>query len=76
MAQPVLDRATARALTEAGYMPLAAYIAMFGESEDRAGGARDEDPHHCEATLVPDGCDDPHDAVERRPRPARPLTAS
>jgi hypothetical protein len=29
-----LDRATARALVEAGYMPLARYIELFGSDND------------------------------------------
>ena len=33
----ILDRAAARALTEAGYMPLDEYIALFGEPEAPAG---------------------------------------
>ncbi len=57
----ILDRQTARALAEAGYLPLSDYIAMFGEEG------------HRQATLVPHGCDDPHDAVEPAPIPARPV---
>lgn len=33
----ILDRAVARALTEAGYMPLDEYIALFGEPEAPSG---------------------------------------
>ncbi len=33
---PDLDRTTARALVEAGYMPLTRYLEMFGESADDA----------------------------------------
>jgi hypothetical protein len=31
-----LDRATARALTEAGYMPLSEYITLFGDDSNVA----------------------------------------
>lgn len=61
-----LDRQTARALTEAGYMPLADYIEAFG---------------HDETTLVPELADDPHDAFfvsdEMMPgeEPAKPRLA-
>jgi len=52
-----LDQDTARALTEAGYMPLSIYIEVFGHEG------------HNDATLVPEGCDDPHDAVDVTPKP-------
>lgn len=43
-----LDRTTARALVDAGYMPLSDYIARFGDVAD----------HTNEAPLVPDA--EPH----------------
>jgi|GEM_PF-5916823 len=39
-----LDRATARALVEAGYMPLSIYVQLFGEAS----------AHAEDAPLVPD----------------------
>lgn len=39
-----LDRTTAKALVEAGYMPLSAYIEMYGAAAE----------HETEAPLVPD----------------------
>ncbi len=51
-----LDRTTAKALAEAGYLPTSAYVAMFGDEGDER------------ALLVPDLCDDPHDAIVLGPR--------
>ncbi|ARQ02305.1 hypothetical protein [Pseudorhodoplanes sinuspersici] len=39
-----LDRTTAKALVEAGYMPLSVYIQMFGATAE----------HEIDAPLVPD----------------------
>ena len=49
------DRDTARALAEAGYMPLSDYVAEF---ELEASG---------DASLVPELCDDPHDSLGVEP---------
>ena len=52
-----LDRTTARALVEAGFMPLSVYIEMFGATAE----------HNFDAPLVPDLNDhtDPLDAPYR-----------
>jgi hypothetical protein len=51
LAMAELDRATARALVEAGYMSLAEYIARFG-------GAAQSDPLHVESpSTAPDACE-------------------
>jgi hypothetical protein len=50
-----LDRTTARALAEAGYLPLSVYLDMV-KHEDHPG-----------PSLVPDGPDDPHDPLVASP---------
>lgn len=45
-----LDRETARALAEAGYMPLAEYLDRFGEEIRTSTAVREQD--HLEGTLT------------------------
>jgi len=49
-----LDRTTARALVEAGYMPLAHYIEMFGDDGENGG----------EHVVSPATAPEPHDHQE------------
>lgn len=54
-----LDRTTARALAEAGYLPLPVYLDMVHNlvgHEDQTG-----------PSLVPEGPDDPHDPLAAGP---------
>jgi hypothetical protein len=51
-----LDRTTARALVEAGYMPLAHYIEMFGE--DAPGDRKGESRHVPSPATAPEVHDD------------------
>lgn len=53
-----LDRTTARALVEAGYMPLAHYIDMFG---DDGPGDREGDGHDRQHVPSPATAPDTHD---------------
>lgn len=59
-----LDRTTARALAEAGYLPLAGYVAMIREDEPIG------------PSLVPDAADDPHDLLLPDFQPAQPVRMS
>jgi hypothetical protein len=49
-----LDRTTAKALVEAGYMPLSVYIQLFGATAE----------HELDAPLVPDLKDDQTDPLD------------